>query len=188
MSRKREQITTEQIQELASAYDECMDGATRIRYQAVRLYAQGYDTAEVLAITRCSHRSLMNWWRSYRTQGIDGLTDKRNGGNHTLLSAEQRAEVRTLLHAYTPAQLLGPESAVADGQFWSVPDLATVVEQRYHVRYDSLTSYRSLFKECGFSYQRSQKIYRSRSEAQVADFEEQLEKNCWTSLRKRPTL
>jgi transposase len=122
----------------------------------------------------------MNWWRSYRTHGIDGLADKRNGGNHTLLSAEQRAEVRTLLHTYTPAQLLGTESAVADGQFWSVPDLATVVEQRYHVRYGSLTSYRSLFKECGFSYQRSQKIYRSRSEAQVAEFEERLEKNCST--------
>lgn len=120
----------------------------------------------------------MNWWRSYREQGIDGLVDKRNGGNHALLSAEQRAELRQLLHTYTPAQLLGSRSAVADGQFWSVPDLATVVEQRYQVSYSSLTSYRSLFKECGFSYQRSQKVYRSRSEAKVAEFEEQLEKNC----------
>ena len=178
MTRKREQITTEQIQELANAYDRCSDGATRIRYQAVRLYAQGYGAAEICAITRCSHRSLMNWWRSYREQGIDGLVDKRNGGNHALLSAEQRAELRQLLHTYTPAQLLGSRSAVADGQFWSVPDLATVVEQRYQVSYSSLTSYRSLFKECGFSYQRSQKVYRSRSEAKVAEFEEQLEKNC----------
>lgn len=178
MTRKREQITIEQIQGLANAYDQCSDGALRIRYQAVRLYAQGYGTEEILAITRCSHRSLMTWWRSYREQGIDGLADERNGGNHTLLTPGQRDDLRELLHTYTPSQLLGSESTVADGRFWSVPDLATVVEERYRVRYSSLTSYRSLFKTCGFSYQRSQKVYRSRSEARVAEFEEQLEKNC----------
>ena len=178
MPRKREQLIADQIQELANAYDQCSDGATRIRYQAVRLYAQGYSAAEILAITRCSHRSLMNWWRSYREQGVDGLVDQRNGGNHTLLTAEQRADLRALLHTSTPAQLLGSESAVADGEFWSVPDLVRVVAQRYQVSYSSLTSYRNLFKQCGFSYQRSQKSYRSRSEVKVADFEEQLEKNC----------
>jgi transposase len=180
MTRKREQITTEQVQELANAYDQCSDGATRIRYQAVRLYAQGYRAAEILSITRCSYRSLLNWWRSYRKQGVDGLVDQRNGGNHTLLSAEQIADLRELLHTYTPAQLLGSESAMADGEFWSVPDLVTVVAQRYQVSYSSLTSYRNLFKQCGFSYQRSQKSYRSRTEVKVADFEEQLEKNSST--------
>lgn len=177
MTRKRGQITIEQIQALANAYDECADGATRIRYQAVRLYAQGYSATEILSITRCSYRSLLNWWCSYREQGVDGLVDKRNGGNHTLLSAEQIVDLRELLHTYTPAQLLGAERAVADGEFWSVPDLVTVVAQRYQASYSSLTSYRHLFKQCGFSYQRSQKSYRSRSEVKVADFEEQLEKN-----------
>lgn len=178
MSRKREQISSEQIQELAKAYDQCSDGATRTRCQAVRLYAEGYSSKGILAIARCSYESLMNWWRSYREQGISGLEDKRNGGNRALLTTEQRAELRELVHTYTPVQLLGAESAIADGQFWSVPDLETVVMQRYQVRYSSLNSYRSLFKECGFSYQRSQKVYRSRSEAKVAEFEEQLEKNC----------
>ena len=178
MTRKREQITTEQIQELANAYDHCTDGALRIRYQAVRLYAQEYSTAEILAITRCSHRSLMTWWCSYRAKGIDGLADQRNGGNHALLTPEQRDALRELLHTYTPAHLLGSDSTGSDGQFWSLPDLIILVEQRYQVRYSSLTSYRSLFKACGFSYQRSQKVYRSRSEAKVAEFEEQLEKNC----------
>ena len=178
MSRKREQITSEQIQVLANAYDQCSDGPTRTRYQAVRLYAQGYRAQEILAIVRCSAKSLMNWWRSYRAQGISGLEDKRNGGNHTKLTAEQRADVRELLHAYTPAQLLGPESAIADGQFWSVADLETLLMQRYQVHYSSPASYRTLFKQCGFSYQRSQKVYRSRSETKVAEFEEQLEKNC----------
>ena len=178
MSRKREQITSEQIQELANAYDRCSSGPTRTRYQAVRLYAQGYRAKEIEAIARCSAKSLMNWWRSYRAQGISGLGDKRNGGNHTKLTAGQRAELRELLHAYTPAQLLGPTRAIADGQFWSVADLETLLMQRYQVQYSSPTSYRTLFKQCGFSYQRSQKVYRSRSEAKVAELEELLDKTC----------
>jgi transposase len=119
----------------------------------------------------------MNWWRHYREQGVSGLEDRRNGGNHTKLTPEQKSGVRELLHTYTPAQLLGPESALADGQFWSVADLVTLLMQRYQVQYSSPTSYRTLFKQCGFSYQRSQKVYRSRSETKVAEFEEQLEKN-----------
>lgn len=177
MSRKREQITSEQIQELANVYDRCSHGPTRTRYQAVRLYAEGYSAREILAIARCSAKSLMNWWRKYRAQGVSGLKDKRKGGNHTKLTAEQRADVRELLHAYTPVQLLGPKSAMADGEFWSVADLATLLLQRYQVRYRSPVSYRTLLKQCGFSYQRSQKVFRSRSEAKVAEFEEQIEKN-----------
>lgn len=177
MSRKREQITSGQIQELANAYDQCCHGPTRSRYQAVRLYGEGYTAKEILAITRCSAKSLMNWWRKYRAQGVCGLEDRRKGGNHTKLTSGQRAEVRELLHAYTPAQWLGPESTTADGEFWSVTDLATLLQRRYQVRYRSPVSYRTLLKQCGFSYQRSQKVFRSRSEAKVAEFEAQIEKN-----------
>ena len=49
--------------------------------------------------------------------------------------------------------------------------------QRYQVRYRSPVSYRTLLTQCGFSYQRSQKVFRSRSEAKVAEFEDELEKN-----------
>lgn len=59
MSRKREQITSGQIQELANAYDQCSHGPTRSRYQAVRLYREGYTAKEILAITRCSAKSLL---------------------------------------------------------------------------------------------------------------------------------
>ena len=41
------------------------------------------------------------------------------------------------------------------------------------------TSYTGLLALCGFSYQKTEKvfIFKSRSESKVADFEEQLEKN-----------
>lgn len=84
--------------------------------------------------------------------------------------------MRERLHAYTPAQLLGPESATADGEFWSVVDLVTLLHWRYQIRYRSPVSYRTLLRQCGFSYQRSQMVFRPRSSAKVVEFEAQIKK------------
>ena len=68
-------------------------------------------------------------------------------------------------------------SSTADGQFWTVEDLIEVVRKQYGVEYKSHTSYTNLLSLCGFSYQKAEKIFKSRSQTKVADFEEQLEKN-----------
>jgi transposase len=58
-----------------------------------------------------------------------------------------------------------------------VEDLAHEVRERYGVEYQSRTSYGRLLRLCGFSYQKTEKIFKSRGQIKVADFEEQLEKN-----------
>lgn len=178
MSRKRSELTQAELDELGAAYAGCRDGATRTRYQAVRLYGSGYSEKEILEITRCSRSSLMDWWRSYRQEGLPGLADKRVGGNRAKLTPEQTLDLKERLHQYTPAQVLGPEHAgPGEGSYWSIPDLRAVVKRWYQVEYRSQTTYRTLLHLCGFSYQRSEKVYRSRSEAAVIAFEEELEKN-----------
>ena len=176
MAKRRFQLTEEQVKELTQTYLSCKDGPTRTRYQAVRLYGTCYPVKEVIDITGCSQTSLMDWCRIYRTQGTGGLVDKRRGGNRAKLQPEQIEELKTRLHQYTPANLFGPTAATADGQFWTVEDLQRATEKWYGICYQSRTSYYSLFDRCGFSRQRPAKVYKSRSEAQVADFEEQLEK------------
>jgi transposase len=47
----------------------------------------------------------MNWCRAYRGDGIEGLIDKRTGGDHAKLSQTQVDELRDLLQVYTPADL-----------------------------------------------------------------------------------
>ncbi len=86
-------------------------------------------------------------------------------------------ELSQLLQRYTPSQLLGAEMSSGNGQFGTLSDLAQLVAQRYTVRYQSLTSYRTLLARCDFSYQRATKQYKSRNEFKVMDFEEVLEKN-----------
>ena len=66
---------------------------------------------------------------------------------------------------------------MGDGQFWTVPDLAKLVKEKYGITYQSQTSYRTLFERCGFSRQQPGAHYRSRNELKVLEFEQQLEKN-----------
>jgi transposase len=178
MSRKRFTLSKDEEKALEAAYSVCQDGQTKTRYQAVRLYGNGYAVQEIAEITGCSRPSLMEWCRSYRQGGIAGLLDKRRGGNRAKLTAAQVEEVQRHLHRYTPAQLFGAAQCHGDGSFWTIADLAHYLGQRYGVRYQSQTSYRALLARCGFSLQRPGGPYYSHHEGQVMAFEEALEKNC----------
>jgi len=137
----------------------------------------GYPIAQVHDITGCTRTSLMDWCRRYCTHGLDGLIDARVGGNRAKLSSHQHQLVSAKLHQYTPRHLFGTETATPSGQFWTIPDLKRAVACWVGITWNSPSSYRSLLIDAGFSYQRTQKVFKSRSEPQVMAFEEQLEKN-----------
>ena len=119
----------------------------------------------------------MDWCRAYREQGIAGLRDHRRGGNRAKLSAQQLETVRERLLLYSPRDLLGPNTQTATGQHWTVEDLAQAVQRWYGITWESRTSYHVLFARCGFTYQRTEKVYKSRRERDVTEFEAQVEKN-----------
>jgi len=178
MAKRQFNLTENEEQALRQAYATCQDGAERTRLQAVRLYGTGWAVADIIEITGCTWRSLARWSCDYRHAGLDSLTDQRNGGNRALLSPSQRAEIQQKLHQYTPADVFGPEhQSVGDGAYWSIPDVRRAVTRWSGVEYQSAQSYRELLHACGFSYQRSERQYRSRKEADVAAFSEQVEKN-----------
>jgi transposase len=177
MAKRKFTLTEAKRKELLQAYRTCKNAATRTRYQAVRLYGEGYPVEEIEQITGCSRTSLMEWCRTYREDHSPGLVDKRAGGNRAKLSKLQIEELQQVLHQYTPKERLGPRASTPDGQYWSVEDLALIVREQNGVEYESRTSYRHLLHVCGFSYQKTEKVFKSRSQTKVADFEEQLEKN-----------
>jgi transposase len=179
-------LTEPQANQLQAAYLHCRNADTKIRYQAVRLYGLGYALAQIKAICGCSTTSLMEGNRAYRQRGPAALVDKRLGGNRARLKPAQLHALQQQWHRYTPAQLLGRQACQGDGQFWTVSDLATLLERDYGVVYQSLTSYRSLLTKCDLSYQRPAKQYKSHSDLKGLDFEQTLEKKLSTSLRTRP--
>jgi transposase len=177
MAKRKFKLTEVERKELVKAYQASKDAGTRTRYQAVRLYGEGYTEKEIEQITGCGRTSLMEWCRAYRADHLQGLVDHRKGGNSAKLDKLQIEELQQKLHQYTPKELFGTKASTSDGQFWTVEDLIHVVREQYGVEYKSRTSYISLLRLCGFSYQKTEKIFKSRSQTKVADFEEQLEKN-----------
>jgi len=177
MAKRKFKLTEAERKELLQAYRVCQDAGTRTRYQAVRLYGEGYPDEEIEQITGCSRTSLMEWCRAYREDHSQGLVDQRAGGNRANLSKLQIEELQQVLYQYTPKERLGSKASTVNGQYWSVEDLAQIVREQYGVEYKSRASYTNLLRLCGFSYQKTEKVFKSRSQTKVADFEEQLEKN-----------
>ncbi len=172
MATRQFQLSDEQAAELHSAFLQEKHGPRRTRYQAVRLYGSGYRLDGVIDITGCARTSLFDWCRAYRRDGLSGLVDKRAGGNSRKLTLEQIDELGTKLHRYSPKDLFGKEASL----YWSVDWLRRALERWYGVVYKQNASYHGLFKRCRFSYQRPAKVYKSRREEDVLDFEQRLEK------------
>ena len=175
-------LSDAQANALLAAYLHCTNALTKTRYQAVRLYGFGYSTIQVQDICACSRSSLMNWVHAYQEHGLTALVDARQGGNRARLSGEQLETLQNQLHRYTPTQVLGKDKCRGNGQFWCVPDLATLLARDYDVVYQSQTSLRTLLAKCEMSYQRPTKQYKSHSAHKLMEFEEQLEKKSSMSL------
>ncbi|NIR93229.1 MAG: helix-turn-helix domain-containing protein [Gammaproteobacteria bacterium] len=179
MANKRKHLLSpEEDQQLLLAFTECKDGEMRTKIQAVRLYGNNMPVAEITNLTGLPRRTINRWYGRYLQLGLGGFVDNRRGGNHQYLTDEQIQDLAEKLNQYRPVDLFGLEAvATADGLHWCVPDLQQAVEQWYDVTYKTAASYHRLFRKCGFSYQRTAKVFRSRSERKVADFEEEVEKN-----------
>ena len=173
-------ISESEANALLAAYQATNDGAYRTRLQAVRLYGIGYTATRVGEITGNPRSTLLKWCRAYANGGITALEDHRQGGNSRKLTVVQVAQVGRTLRLYTPRSRFGPQAATLDGLDWTVLDLQRLVRDEFGVSYQSVVSYYTLFARVGYTYHRPSASYRSRNEANVIEWQEQLEKNSST--------
>lgn len=177
MGKRQFQLTDEEIRALEQAERQTRDAYELRRLQAVRLYGSGVSTNEIMRVTNCSDRRIREWAHKYGQQGLEGLRSQWQGENALKLSREQRADLKQRLEQYRPDEVIAADVRISQGQFWTVSDVKIVVQAWYDVAYRTVGSYRTLLHECGLSYQRTEKVYRSRPNQQaIADFEAELEK------------
>lgn len=177
MARRQFQLTDDEQQAFQAAERQTRDVYALRRLQAVRLYGTGMASHDIQRLVQCAERSIRQWAQRYQQAGLEGLQSHWQGENALKLGRAQRADLKARLHQYRPDQVLTNEIRVSRGHFWTVSDLQIVVYQWYGVTYATRDSYRTLLAECGFSYQQTETMYRSRpDEATVADFEAELEK------------
>lgn len=176
MAKRKFTLTTIEVAKLKAAYHQSKDAKYSKKLLAVRLYGTGHATQSILDLIGCGRTSLMEWVQRYQLAGLEGVKDQRQGGNHYKLTKAEKAAVARDIHQYSPRQLLGNECATSSGAYWTVSDLKLLIYRKYEVIYKSPASYWALLTECGLSYQRTEKIFKSKSALKQADFEEQLEK------------
>ena len=177
MAKRQFHLTDEEIKAFERAEGQTRDAYELRRLQAVRLYGSSVLTQDIIDLVQCSDRRIREWAQKYQHRGLDGLKSQWQGDNALKLSREQRVDLKHRVHHYRPDQVIAPDERSSHGQFWTVSDLQIVVKAWYKVEYRTLGSYRRLLHECDLSYQQTEKVYRSRPDAQtVADFETELEK------------
>lgn len=179
MAKRMFHLSEEEESAFRQRETECRDITEMKRLQAVRMYGGGRAVSDIMDVVGYAESSLRRWVQDYRQQGLRGLqTDYgKRAQNASKLTEAQRADLQQRLHQHRPDQIMPPQIRIRAGKFWTVSDLAIVVERWYGVSYKDQGSYRNLLHHCGFSYQRTERVYKSRpSEAAIAEFEAQLEK------------
>ena len=177
MGKRQFQLSEQELEQFEQAEAKTRDAHELKRLQAVRLYGSGLERQVIETLVGCDERSIRKWAQKYQQTGLEGLKSHWQGANALKLNREQRADLKQRVEQYRPDQVIAPDNRISQGQFWTVSDLQIVVKAWYAVEYRTMASYRTLLHECGLSYQRTAKIYRSRPDQQtVADFEAELEK------------
>ena len=177
MANRQFQLSEVEREQFEQAEAQTRDVHELKRLQAVRLYGSGQARREIEGLVGCGERSIRKWAQKYQQMGLEGLKSHWQGENALKLSRAQRRELKQRIQQYRPDEVIAADERISQGQFWTVSDLQIVVKTWYAVEYRTVDSYRSLLHHCGLSYQRTEKVYRSRPDAQtVADFEVEMEK------------
>lgn len=165
------QIAEEKIKELKEFLkttkrpDECD------RARAILKLIEGKKRQEVASFFDIHVKTLDEWQRQFKRQGIEGLRTAPQVGNNKKLSRDQKEAIKATLTTKTPEEL------GLEGKFWSVPSLKQYVKQEYHVVYQSAVSYQRLFQCCGFSYHKGKKVNKKQNPHMRKRFEDTLKKS-----------
>ena len=80
----------------------------QLRKQAIRLRSQGKTYQEIADIVGVSRNTVWKWCRKYKAEGIKALKSKPRGrplGTRRAMTADQEAEIQTLICDNTPDQM-----------------------------------------------------------------------------------
>lgn len=124
----------------------------RDRARAILKLIEGKRRKEVTDFFDITLTTLGVWQQNFKKQGADGLRTKPQQGNRYKLSREKKEGIKRVINKQTPKEV------GLRGVFWTVPLLRSYVKREYHVSYQSTNTYRELFKFCGFSYHKPDRV------------------------------
>jgi len=143
------------------------------RKRAWELHQQGWWQKDIAAALGVSRAAVCQWIKCAREQGMEGLRSRPHPGAPAKLTAEQRAQIPSLL-----AQ--GAEAHGFRGDVWTARRVAAVIERAFGVRYHPVHVGR-LLRQAGWSVQRPIQRATQRDEAAIRRWYEER----WPAIKKK---
>lgn len=168
---KLTQTPKQKVDELKTFLKTTRIPAERDRARAILKLIKGERRQPVANFLEINVKTLDEWQRAFKKQGIDGLRTQSPTGNNHKLTREQKQAIKAVINGKKP------ENCGLEGRFWTVPALRQYVKKEYNVSYKSADSYRRLFDFCGFSCHKPNKVNKRQNPHMRKRFEEVLKKS-----------
>jgi transposase len=144
------------------------------RYEAARLFARGESQASVARTLGATRAAAHRWYHAWQDEGRTALKAVGRAGRKPRLEAPQLARVEAAL-------LKGPEAHGFATELWTLPRVATLIEQLTRVRYHPGHVW-YILRRLGWSLQRPTRHARERDEAAIAEWK----RRRWPQVKKTP--
>lgn len=144
------------------------------RLKAVRLLEQGQTDADIARQLNITRQSVGRWRVKWDSGGVQALKSKGPAGVKPRITPAQTDKVMAALKA-------GPLAAGHHTDVWTLPRVATLVQQLTGERYHSGHCWH-LLRRLGFSCQRPTRRAIERDEKKIAGWK----RSKWPALKKRP--
>lgn len=169
----KKKLSSEQVAVLEAAFKTTKHPRELLRYQALLLLTQGYTRKEVARIVRVSTHAIEDWLTAFRKDGIKGLYEKGQPGNHRKLTTTQKEEIKTIITTKIP------QDVKLEAQFWTPLLVAKLIHKEYMISY-SQEQCRRLLHQAGLSFHKPEKVNKRQKAGDRLRFEETLKKDSET--------
>lgn len=129
------------VQELQRLMRKQAQAQLLLRLQMVLLAKQGQTAPQIASLLGISRRIVQGWVYRYNAQGLEGLAERRRGGNQRRLTDAQEQQIQD----YLDQQAADPHAGVRRAE-----DLRQWIAQQFGVRY-ALSGLYELLHRLGYS-------------------------------------
>lgn len=143
------------------------------RGAALLKLSSGKRRKEVADFFNVNVKTLDEWQRIFKKQSVNGLKTTPQKGNNKMLSKQDKLAIKKVINQSSPEELKLDKKA----KFWTIDFLKKYVQREYGVVYKDDESYRRLFKFCGFTYHKPNKVNKKQNSHMQKRFEETLKKS-----------
>lgn len=161
-------LTSEQIGELKLLLRGNKNWIQVRMVQAILLLDQE-QKAETIKLLTGLGRSRAFWLRREYQQKGKKVLDVKPRGINRLLTKKQLKEIVKTVRAQSPA-----EAGFSNHEFWNTGILALHIEEKYHIRYRSKTSYYLIFKRVRFTYHKPGRVYQKHDPLRVSSWRKEI--------------